>query len=282
VSFLVLGCIATVIAYDTECKAAQSQRKGCVKDCNNRAASFTLAKKPSGAEMTAILMIDDDVALTQLVAEYLQLDGYQFRAVHQGPEGLALAKSNAFQLVLLDIMLPGMDGLTLLNQLRQHSYCPVLMLTARGDEIDRVVGLELGADDYLAKPFSPRELVARIKAILRRVELIQQQQQPQLSSVQVNQLRLDSAKRQIYVQDTALVLTATEYQILELLMRHAGDVVSKEDLSQLALGKRLQLYDRSLDMHISNIRKKIAHYDETEKIQTLRGLGYVLLKGEQP
>lgn len=231
--------------------------------------------------MTSILMIDDDVALTQLVAEYLQLDGYQFKAVHQGPEGLELAKSNAFELILLDIMLPGMDGLTLLKQLRQHSYCPVLMLTARGDEIDRVVGLELGADDYLAKPFSPRELVARIKAILRRVELIQQQQQPQLSALQVNGLRLDSAKRQIFVAEHALILTATEYQILELLMRHAGDVVSKEDLSQLALGKRLQLYDRSLDMHISNIRKKIAQYDESEKIQTLRGLGYVLLQGEQ-
>ena len=230
--------------------------------------------------MTSILMIDDDVALTQLVAEYLQLDGYEFKAVHQGPEGLELAKSNAFQLVLLDIMLPSMDGLTVLKQLRQYSYCPVLMLTARGDEIDRVVGLELGADDYLAKPFSPRELVARIKAILRRVELIQQQQQPQLASLQVNSLRLDSAKRQIFVEDNVLVLTATEYQILELLMRHAGDVVSKEDLSQLALGKRLQLYDRSLDMHISNIRKKIAHYDEAEKIQTLRGLGYVLLEGE--
>lgn len=231
--------------------------------------------------MTSILMIDDDIALTQLVAEYLQLDGYQFKAVHQGPEGLELAKSNAFELILLDIMLPGMDGLTLLKQLRQHSYCPVLMLTARGDEIDRVVGLELGADDYLAKPFSPRELVARIKAILRRVELIQQQQQPQLSALQVNGLRLDSAKRQIFVAEHALILTATEYQILELLMRHAGDVVSKEDLSQLALGKRLQLYDRSLDMHISNIRKKIAQYDESEKIQTLRGLGYVLLQGEQ-
>lgn len=231
--------------------------------------------------MTSILMIDDDVALTQLVAEYLQLDGYQFKAVHQGPEGLELAKSNTFQLVLLDIMLPGMDGLTVLKQLRQHSYCPVLMLTARGDEIDKVVGLELGADDYLAKPFSPRELVARIKAILRRVELIQQQQQPQLSALQVNGLRLDSAKRQVLVGEQPLILTATEYQILELLLRHAGDVVSKEDLSQLALGKRLQLYDRSLDMHISNIRKKIAQYDEGEKIQTLRGLGYVLLEGEQ-
>ena len=123
--------------------------------------------------MTSILMIDDDVALTQLVAEYLQLDGYEFKAVHQGPEGLELARSNAFQLVLLDIMLPGMDGLTVLKQLRQYSYCPVLMLTARGDEIDRVVGLELGADDYLAKPFSPRELMARIKALLRRAEFRQ-------------------------------------------------------------------------------------------------------------
>ncbi|WP_419569626.1 response regulator [Rheinheimera sp.] len=229
--------------------------------------------------MTAILMIDDDQALTQLVAEYLQPEGYQFTAVHEGVAGLERAKSNEFQLILLDIMLPGLDGLSLLRQLRQHSYCPVLMLTARGDEIDRVLGLELGADDYLAKPFSPRELVARIKAILRRVELLQQQQQSQPAILTVNQLTLDSARRQISVAQQALTLTATEYQILELLMRHAGEVVSKEDLSQLALGKRLQIYDRSLDMHISNIRKKISQYDSAEKIQTLRGLGYLLLQG---
>jgi len=226
--------------------------------------------------MNSILMIDDDKALTQLVAEYLQPEGFQFSAVHTGPEGLAMAQQQSYSLILLDIMLPGLDGLSVLKQLRQYSYCPVLMLTARGDEIDRVLGLELGADDYLAKPFSPRELVARIKAILRRVELMTPQTTPAILSV--NQLTLDSARRQITVDDHPLTLTATEYQILELLVRHAGEVVSKEDLSQLALGKRLQLYDRSLDMHISNIRKKIAQYDQGEKIQTLRGLGYLLLQ----
>lgn len=228
--------------------------------------------------MTAILMIDDDQALCQLVAEYLQPEGYQFTAEHDGVHGLELAKSNQFQLILLDVMLPRLDGLSVLRQLRQHSYCPVLMLTARGDEIDRVLGLELGADDYLAKPFSPRELVARIKAILRRLELMQQQQN-QPTTLHINNLQLDTARRQISVQQQILQLTATEYQILEILMRHAGEVVSKEELSQLALGKRLQLYDRSLDMHISNVRKKIAVYDSEEKIQTLRGLGYLLLEG---
>lgn len=230
--------------------------------------------------MPAILMIDDDTGLCELVAEYLALDGYQFTAAHDGKDGLALAQSGDFELILLDIMLPGMDGLSVLKALRSASYCPVLMLTARGDDVDRIVGLELGADDYLAKPFNPRELVARIKAILRRVELTKAPQADQSVILTLNELVLNPHNRQLSCNGQLIALTATEFQLLELLMRRAGEVVSKDELSREVLGKRLQLYDRSLDMHISNIRKKIAPYCCDEKIQTLRGSGYLFLPGD--
>jgi two-component system, OmpR family, response regulator CpxR len=229
--------------------------------------------------MPAILMIDDDVGLCELVAEYLALDGFTFSAVHDGQQGLIAAQSHACDLILLDIMLPGMDGLSVLKALRQGDYCPVLMLTARGDDVDRIVGLELGADDYLAKPFNPRELVARIKAILRRVELTRTPHTEPASLLTLNGLQLNPHNRQLSFNGQIINLTATEFQLLEVLMRHAGDVVSKDDLSREVLGKRLQMYDRSLDMHISNIRKKIAHFCADEKIQTLRGSGYLFLQG---
>ena len=175
-------------------------------------------------------------------------------------------------------MLPGLDGLSLLRQLRQTSYCPVLMLTARGDDIDRILGLELGADDYLAKPFNPRELSARVRAILRRVELAQQPQQHQAPLLELNQVTLNRQNRQVHCQGLAIVLTATEFQLLEYLMNHAGRVVSKEELSKEVMGRVLQQYDRSLDMHVSNIRKKLAQGSDHEKIQTLRGSGYLFLE----
>ncbi len=230
--------------------------------------------------MPAILMIDDDTGLCELVEQYLALDGYQFSAAHDGRQGLELAARGGYQLILLDIMLPGMDGLSVLKSLRasQH-YCPVLMLTARGDDVDRIVGLELGADDYLAKPFNPRELVARIKAILRRVELTKAPASEH-SMLTLNGLVLNPANRQLTCNGEAVVLTATEFQLLEQLMRRAGEVVSKDELSRDVLGKRLQMYDRSLDMHISNIRKKLAQYSSDEKIQTLRGSGYLFLQGD--
>lgn len=230
--------------------------------------------------MPAILMIDDDTELCELVAQYLALDGFQFTAAHDGQQGLAMAQSGAYQLILLDIMLPGMDGLSVLKALRASQYCPVLMLTARGDDVDRIVGLELGADDYLAKPFNPRELVARIKAILRRVELTQVPSSHSDSVMNINELMLNPANRQLSCNGEVVALTATEFQLLERLMRRAGEVVSKDELSREVLGKRLQMYDRSLDMHISNIRKKIAPYSSDEKIQTLRGSGYLFLQGK--
>ena len=231
--------------------------------------------------MPAILMIDDDIGLCELVAEYLALDGYQFSAAHDGRHGLALAQSGDFDLILLDIMLPGLDGLSVLRTLRTEHYCPVLMLTARGDDVDRIVGLELGADDYLAKPFNPRELVARIKAILRRVELLRSPHSAPGSVLERNGLLLNPHNRQLSCHGNAINLTATEFQLLECLMRRAGEVVSKDELSRDVLGKRLQMYDRSLDMHISNIRKKIAPFASDEKIQTLRGSDYLFLAGDQ-
>jgi len=229
--------------------------------------------------MPAILMIDDDTGLCELVAEYLALDGFTFSAAHDGQHGLTQAQSQPYDLILLDVMLPGMDGLSVLKVLRLGDYCPVLMLTARGDDVDRIVGLELGADDYLAKPFNPRELVARIKAILRRVELTRLPHADPTSILAINGLQLNPHNRQVSCNAQTISLTATEFQLLELLMRRAGEVVSKDELSREVLGKRLQTYDRSLDMHVSNIRKKIAPYCDDEKIQTLRGSGYLFLQG---
>lgn len=224
-----------------------------------------------------LLLIDDDAELSQLVMDYLALDGYQVDHAADGLSGLKQAQSQEYQLILLDIMLPELDGLSVLKQLRQQHYCPVLMLTARGDDIDRIVGLELGADDYLAKPFNPRELSARVKAILRRVELAKQQPANIASQLQLNGVMLNRHNRQAYVDSQLLTLTATEFDLLDYLMQHAGRVISKEELSKEILGRPLQAFDRSLDMHVSNIRRKIGHYNPHEKIQTLRGSGYLFL-----
>ena len=229
--------------------------------------------------MAAILIIDDDIELCQLVADYLALDGYQLDMVHDGLSGLKKAQTGNYQLILLDVMLPSLDGLSLLKALRSDNYCPVLMLTARGEDIDRIIGLELGADDYLAKPFNPRELQARVKAILRRVEFAHHENHPAGQLLKVNQVTLNPQNRQVHCQEQNINLTATEFQLLEMLMRQAGQLVSKEALSQQVLGRRLQLYDRSLDMHISNIRKKLSQFANDEKIQTLRGSGYLFLYG---
>ncbi len=224
-----------------------------------------------------LLLIDDDAELSQLVIDYLTLDGFQVDHASDGTSGLAKAQTGAYQLLLLDVMLPGLDGLSLLRQLRQTSFCPVLMLTARGDDIDRIIGLELGADDYLAKPFNPRELSARVRAILRRVELAQQPQNQQQALLDINGVQLNRHNRQVNCDGHPVVLTATEFQLLDYLMSHVGIVVTKEELSKNVLGRTLQQYDRSLDMHVSNIRKKLGQFDPKDKIQTLRGSGYLYM-----
>ncbi len=219
--------------------------------------------------MTHILIIDDDQALCELLADYLGSHHFTVTARHTGPLGLAAALEVKPDLILLDVMLPELSGFDVLRELRKASQVPVLMLTARGDEIDRVLGLEMGADDYVAKPFSHRELVARIQAILRRLN-------PQPHSVGELSLHPESLEATFCGQP--LELTAAEFRLLHVLFENAGDIVTKETLCQQAFGRALQPFDRHIDIHVSHIRKKMATIDgEIQAIRTLRGAGYQLL-----
>ena len=229
-----------------------------------------------------LLIIDDDHELTDLLAEYLTGEGYFVSCCHDGESGLTQATSQQIDLILLDVMMPKLNGFEVLKALGDQYQVPVLMLTAKGDNADKILGLELGADDYLAKPFQMRELLARIHAILRRVDIIQQQQtsisqQPQQT---VNSVRLDHQQRQAYCHQQAVELTGTEYQMLHYLVEHHGQIVSKQDLSERVLGRKLTAFDRSIDMHVSNIRRKLAQYSPTDKFKTVRGAGYIFLSGE--
>jgi DNA-binding response OmpR family regulator len=228
-----------------------------------------------GEEVAQLLLIDDDKELTTMLATYLQREGFQLNVANDGLTGLQLALAQQYDLLVLDVMMPQLDGISLLKRLRQVSDKPVLMLTARGDDIDRVVGLELGADDYVPKPCLPRELVARIRAILRRVQL---QQQPDLQ-LHEGPLLLTPANRSASVYGRALELTGAEFSLLWLLVSQAGRIVSKADLSAQGLGKTLSQYDRSIDVHISNIRAKLGpRPDQQPWIEAVRGKGYQWLK----
>ncbi|MBK1885232.1 MULTISPECIES: response regulator transcription factor [unclassified Marinobacter] len=218
-----------------------------------------------------VLLVEDDDELRELLARYLSGQGFTVREAANGKDGLTLALGQHCDIVVLDIMLPDISGLEVLRELRSQTHLPVVLLTARGDETDRIVGFEVGADDYIPKPCNPRELVARLHAILRRVAWDQK------AGVKAEQnygdLRLESDHRRIYQNDEPLDLTATEYEILQVLLAHAGSVVRKTDLMQWALGRRLEAFDRTLDMHISNLRKKLGS-DDPPRIETVRGLGY--------
>jgi len=227
-----------------------------------------------------LLMIDDDTGLCELLSEYLSAQGFTVECVHDGAEGLKQAIKQNYELILLDVMLPSMDGFEVLKQLRQHKLTPVIMLTAKGEDFDRIFGLELGADDYIPKPFNHRELLARVKAITRRIEHINSLSSQQTSSLSVNSINVNFATREASVKDNVLSLTGTEYEILAMLVQHAGEVISKEQISEQVLGRRLAPFDRSIDMHVSNIRKKIAEHVSNERIKTMRGSGYVLIQGE--
>jgi two-component system response regulator CpxR len=224
--------------------------------------------------MTKILIVDDDVELCELVGEYLSREGFEVEAVHNGDKGLERALSGEHALVVLDLMLPGMTGLDVLRRLRGESRAPVLILTARGEDVDRIVGLEIGADDYLPKPFNPRELVARIRAILRRSQAVPA---PMVASITVGDVELDPGARSVTRNGERLELTAVEFSLLEALMRSAGQVVTREYLAQTVLGRRFMAYDRSIDMHVSKLRKKLgpAAADGGERIKTIRGVGYI-------
>ncbi len=217
-----------------------------------------------------------------LLHEYLSDEGFNVQTIHDGREALTHLINKNFDLLILDIMLPGADGLEVLRKLREHNNMPVLMLTAKGGDIDRIVGLELGADDYLPKPCNPRELLARIKAILRRSgERNSQTEQLNLSAkiFKVQGLVLDNARREVTLNNTTLALTSAEFSILKILMASPGEIVNRESISEQALGRKLTPYDRSVDVHISKLRKKLADINsDISWIANIRGRGYQLVQ----
>ncbi len=223
-----------------------------------------------------ILVVDDDVELCELLSEYLGAEGFAVEAVHDGREGLVRASERAHSLVVLDVMLPGLNGFDVLRRLRESSQVPVVMLTARGQDVDRIVGLEMGADDYLAKPFNPRELVARIRAIQRRLDREAEGPRERAEVLTVGDLSLFVASRTVRRGGEDVALTSAELTLLEVLLRAAGTVVSREDLSLRVLDRRFSPYDRSIDVHVSNLRKKLGPSPSgRERIKTVRGHGYL-------
>lgn len=224
--------------------------------------------------MEKILIIDDDTALCELVAEYLQPLGFAVEAVHRGDAGVERALQAEHDLILLDVMLPGQNGFDVLRQIRESSKIPVLMLTARGDDVDRIVGLEIGADDYLPKPFNPRELAARIRAILRRSS--SRSEDDTSMTLSVGDVEMELGTRLVRRGGTTVELTAVEFEVLEKLLRAAGRITTREELSREVLGRSPSPFDRSIDMHISNLRKKLGHQSgDAERIKTVRGVGYI-------
>ncbi len=229
--------------------------------------------------MSRILLVDDDVELTDMLAEYLTPEGFAVDVAHDGEEGARRALSGEFDAVVLDIMLPKLNGLDTLQRIRREVRTPVLMLTAKGDDVDRIIGLELGADDYLPKPCNPRELVARLRAILRRTGGAEGAAEA-AGELHCGELVLRSAERLAEWRGEALELTSTEFNLLEVLVRHAGRPVSKAELSERGLGRALARYDRSIDMHVSNLRRKLGDLpDGRSPIQTVRGIGYQFIAG---
>ena len=222
---------------------------------------------------THLLIVDDDVELCTMLAEYLEPEGFAAETADSAPGALDRLGRGGVDLVVLDVMLPGLSGFEVLRRIRAVSRVPVLMLTARGEEVDRVVGLEMGADDYLAKPFSPRELVARIRAILRRIA-----ENPGAGVLSFGPLTLDPRAHRAMVDGRDLTLTSAELRILELLMQADTRTVGREELMQQALGRRLLPTDRSLDTHISNLRRKLARFTDRIRIQGVRGAGYALMQ----
>jgi two-component system, OmpR family, response regulator CpxR len=213
-----------------------------------------------------VLIVDDDTELCALLQEFLEREGFRVTPEHNGSRGLDLAATGGFDLIVLDLMLPGLDGFALLKRLRARSRVPVLMLTARGEDEDRIVGLDLGADDYLAKPFNPRELVARIRAVLRRVQV------PTKGRIEVNGVVVDPGTREVFCDQRAVEMTTLEFDILDTLVRSAGNVVSRDALMESMYNRKATPFDRSIDMHVSHLRRKL----ETDRtlIKTVRGVGY--------
>ena len=216
-----------------------------------------------------ILLVDDDTELCSLLTEFLRREGFGVDCANEGHLGLEMAQRSGVDMVVLDVMLPGLDGFEILKRLRQHSKVPVMMLTARGEDVDRIVGLELGADDYLPKPFNPKELVARIRAVLRRYA---PRAAAPSSRIELNGILLDPGTREAFSNGKPVELTTFEFDILELLLRSAGRVLSRDALMENFYSRKATPFDRSLDMHISHLRKKLENGDAL--IKTIRGVGY--------
>jgi two-component system response regulator CpxR len=216
-----------------------------------------------------VLVIDDDAELSSLLGEFLRREGFEVESAFDGESGLARALEGPLDIVVLDVMLPKADGFTVLRKLRERSRAPVLMLTARGEDMDRILGLELGADDYLAKPFNPRELAARLRAILRRVNL---PPDPSASPLEVNGVRLDPGSREVSVDGARVELTTFEFDILHSLMRAAGRVLSRDALMEELYQRKATPFDRSIDVHVSHLRRKLE--PSRPLIKTVRGVGY--------
>lgn len=230
--------------------------------------------------MPTLLMIDDDEALVDLMRDYLTSQGFELHSAHDGEEGLAVFERVAPDLVILDVMLPGQDGFEICKLIRRTSRVPILMLTARGEETDRIVGLEIGADDYLAKPFNPRELVARIKAVLRRIAEPPPSQR--VRRQQIGPLSLDEGSRTVTLRGQPIDLTTAEFDLLAVLAASAGRVLSRDQLMEKLHGSSWSYFDRSIDVHISRIRRKIEHDPRRPVLlKTIRGVGYQLARVEE-
>jgi two-component system response regulator CpxR len=223
--------------------------------------------------MDRILLVDDDVQLCKLVAERLATEGFTMDTVHNGSRGLECALSMDYALVVLDLMLPGMGGLEVLRRLRKVSPVPVLILTARGEDSDRILGLEMGADDYVPKPFNPRELIARIRAILRRTSRAEASAGPLV----VGDLRIDPAVREVWLEDAPLNLTSAEFTLLEVFMNEPGRILSREQLTEAVLGRKPGPFDRVIDVHVSNLRRKLGVAQGGQRIKAVRGSGYLFV-----
>jgi two-component system response regulator CpxR len=225
--------------------------------------------------MQRLLLADDDRELCEMLKSYLATEGFELDSVYDGADAVTESLTGSYRLVILDVMLPSLSGLDALKQIRRKTQVPVLILTARGEDVDSVVGLELGADDYLAKPCNPRVLSARIRAILRRSQAMAPTDTATTTLV-VGDVELQPFSRTVSRDRQKVTLTSTEFAVLEVLMRNSGQVVTKNALSELALGRKLGRFDRSLDMHISNVRRKMGFANpDSDRIKTIRNVGYL-------
>ena len=225
--------------------------------------------------MDKLLLIDDDVELVEMLKEYLDQEGFASNTAYDGQAGLLALQEKQYDLLVLDVMMPQLNGIETLRQIRKHNNVPVIMLTAKGDDADRIVGLELGADDYVAKPCTPRELVARIRAILRRAN----PQPPQSAVIRLGDLQIEPQQRRANWAGKPIQLTSTELNLLVILVQNAGNPVGKQELSQQALGRPLAKFDRNIDVHVSSLRQKLsAAANGRQLIETVYKLGYQFLR----